>query len=196
MDERAMTALAMNLGSATRESVVADPGAFELVTRACSGDRRAFDEIYRMFAPLVHGVLVSGLRLDEVDDAVQEVFLSAWRGLSALRDRDHVGAWLATIARNRASRTRARRAGESELPDAHPEDGAARPDVRVEGREILGVLRTLPPAYRETLSLRLVEGMSGPEIAAATGLTHGSVRVNLTRGMKLLRDALSERGWP
>ena len=104
----AMTALAMNVGSATHEDVVADRGAFGLVTRACAGDRRAFDELYRKFAPLVHGVLVSGLRFDEVDDAVQEVFLAAWRGLAQLRDRDHVGAWLATIARNRASRTRER----------------------------------------------------------------------------------------
>ena len=38
--------------------------------------------------------------------------------------------------------------------------------------------------------LRLVEGMTGPEIAARTGLTDGSVRVNLHRGMKLLREKL------
>jgi len=42
----------------------------------------------------------------------------------------------------------------------------------------------LPDAYRETLILRLVEGMTGPEIAARTGLTHGSVRVNLHRARK------------
>ena len=38
--------------------------------------------------------------------------------------------------------------------------------------------------------LRFVEGMTGPEIAARTGLTPGSVRVNLHRGMQLLRGAL------
>jgi RNA polymerase sigma-70 factor, ECF subfamily len=48
----------------------------------------------------------------------------------------------------------------------------------------------LPEAYRETLVLRLVEGMTGPEIAARTGLTAASVRVNLHRGMKLLRERL------
>jgi len=41
------------------------------------------------------------------------------------------------------------------------------------------------------LMLRLVEGMTGPEIAARTGLTDGSVRVNLHRGMKLLREKLN-----
>ncbi len=196
MDARAITAIESAIGSASDESSGADPESFRLVGRAIRGDRAAFDGLYRRFAPLVHGVLISGLRIHEVDDAVQEVFLAAWRGLGALREHDHVGAWLATIARNRASRTRSRRGDATELPDAHPEDRGAGPVAHAENREILGVLRSLPEAYRETLALRLVEGMTGPEIAAATGLTHGSVRVNLTRGMKLLRDALSERGWP
>ena len=52
----------------------------------------------------------------------------------------------------------------------------------------LEAIRALPPAYRETLLLRLVEGMTGPEIARRTGLTEGSVRVNLCRGMELLRN--------
>jgi len=61
-----------------------------------------------------------------------------------------------------------------------------------EAAMILGVVRGLPEAYREPLILRLVEGMTGPEIAARTGLTHGSVRVNLYRGMQMLREKLAE----
>jgi DNA-binding NarL/FixJ family response regulator len=52
-------------------------------------------------------------------------------------------------------------------------------------------VRGLPDTYRETLILRLVEGMTGPEIAARTGLTPGSVRVNLHRGMQQLREKLA-----
>ena len=62
--------------------------------------------------------------------------------------------------------------------------------------EALGVLdtiRSLPDAYRETLVLRLVEGLTGPEIAEQTGLTPDSVRVNLHRGMKMLREKLEGR---
>jgi len=73
-----------------------------------------------------------------------------------------------------------------------PADLAAR-DVTAERTEALGLLaivQSLPDAYRETLVLRLVEGMTGPEIAERTGLTPASVRVNLHRGMKLLRDKL------
>jgi RNA polymerase sigma-70 factor (ECF subfamily) len=58
---------------------------------------------------------------------------------------------------------------------------------------VLAIVRELPDAYRETLILRLVEGMTGPEIAQRTGLSPGSVRVNLHRGMKLLRERLEGR---
>ena len=61
---------------------------------------------------------------------------------------------------------------------------------RTEALHLLGMVRSLPAAYRETLVLRLVEGFTGPEIAERTGLTAASVRVNLHRGMKLLREKL------
>ena len=60
----------------------------------------------------------------------------------------------------------------------------------VEAIAVLDAVRGLPEAYRDTLILRLVEGMSGAEIAERTGLTPASVRVNLHRGMKLLREKL------
>jgi RNA polymerase sigma-70 factor (ECF subfamily) len=60
-------------------------------------------------------------------------------------------------------------------------------------QQVLEAIRTLPDTYRETLILRLVEGMTGPEIAARTCLTHGSVRVNLHRGMQQLRELLGHK---
>jgi RNA polymerase sigma-70 factor (ECF subfamily) len=57
-------------------------------------------------------------------------------------------------------------------------------------REVLDLIKQLPDAYRETLVLRFVEGMTGPEIASRTGLTPASVRVNLHRGTKLLRERM------
>jgi len=72
-------------------------------------------------------------------------------------------------------------------PDLTAHDTTA---ARTEAIRLLDVVRSLPEAYRETLVLRLVEGMTGPEIAARTGLTPASVRVNLHRGMKMLREKL------
>ena len=62
-----------------------------------------------------------------------------------------------------------------------------------EALEVMDTIRAMPDAYRETLVLRLVEGLTGPEIAEQTGLTADSVRVNLHRGMKMLREKLEGR---
>ena len=81
---------------------------------------------------------------------------------------------------------------EEEKAESRSTDHAAEQEAAM----TLAVLRTLPETYREPLMLRLVEGMTGPEIAARMGLTHGSVRVNLHRGMLMLREKLAERAVP
>jgi RNA polymerase sigma-70 factor (ECF subfamily) len=90
------------------------------------------------------------------------------------------------IARNRTTDYHRRARPTAALPA----DLGRRSPPRAEAAEALAAIRALPEAYRETLMMRLVEGMTGPEIAARTGLEPGSVRVNLHRGMKLLRRKL------
>ena len=162
----------------------------QLVERICSGDREAFGEIYRKFAPLVHGVVLARVPQDEVQDIVQDVFLAAYNSIHTLRDRNAVGAWLVTISRNRATEFYRRARPTEELT----EDISSRTSRNAEAAEILNTIRSLPDAYRETLVLRLVEGMTGEEIAERTGLKPESVRVNLHRGMELLRQKLGIGG--
>jgi RNA polymerase sigma-70 factor (ECF subfamily) len=139
---------------------------------------------------MVHGLLLARVPRVDVDDLVQEVFLTAMRRLESLRNPASFPGWLAAIARNHAI-DHLRRSGAA--PAELPENLAAREGDADAARAALEALRSLPEAYRETLVLRLVEGLTGPEIAARTGLTEGSVRVNLHRGMKLLRARLDER---
>ena len=160
----------------------------QLVRLALAGDSIAFDTLYERYARIVHGLLLARVARDEVDDLVQDVFLTAWRRLDDLRDPAAFGGWIAMIARNRATDFHRRSAEFVELPAnlESPGDTSNEADANA----ALAAIRSLPDAYRETLILRLVEGLSGPEIAERTGLTPGSVRVNLHRGMKLLRDKL------
>jgi RNA polymerase sigma-70 factor (ECF subfamily) len=160
-----------------------------LVERACGGDREAFGELYKLFAPLVHGIVLARVPRDEADDIAQNVFLSAYKNLHNLRDYNAVGPWLAMIARNYSNEFYRREKPTEELSDELAHNDAP----QAEAREILSAIRSLPEAYKETLVLRLVEGMTGPEIAEQTGLTPESVRVNLHRGMKLLRAKLGIR---
>ncbi|MBI1873609.1 MAG: sigma-70 family RNA polymerase sigma factor [Acidobacteria bacterium] len=169
-----------------------------LVEAATSGDREAFGHLYDLYGRMVHGVLLSRVPREEVDDLVQDVFIQAMERLNTLREPGAFGGWLAAIARNRATdyyrkpATRASHVEWSELPEAVM---ATQESVseKTQAIAVLNVIRTMPEAYRETLVLRLVEGMTGPEIAARTGLTPASVRVNLHRGMKQLREKLEGR---
>ena len=159
-----------------------------LVRAAQGGSRQAFGELYAQHRRSVHGILFSRVPRAEVEDLVQDVFMTAMQRLGTLRQPEAFGGWLAAIARNRATDHLRRMPQTVELTEAV--GGTVDPD-RTETLAVLAVVRTLPDAYRETLVLRLVEGMTGPEIAVRTGLTAASVRVNLHRGMKLLRERLS-----
>jgi RNA polymerase sigma-70 factor (ECF subfamily) len=170
-----------------------------LVRAAQAGQAASFDALYRRHARIVHAVLLGRSSREDVEDMVQEVFLTAWRQLGTLRDPAAFAGWVMTIARHqRIDHARKRPAvtqdinatGSREAEGLNLASADASAEMRLEARLALEAIRALPEAYRDTLVLRLVEGMTGPEIASRTGLTPDSVRVNLCRGMKLLREAL------
>ena len=117
---------------------------------------------------------------------MQDIFLHALKKLNTLRDPNAFGPWIGMIARNRAMDFHRKSRETVEVTDDLKSSDA----TETKAAEILEIIRSLPDAYRETLVLRLVEGMTGPEIAERTGLTPASVRVNLHRWMKLLREKL------
>lgn len=176
----------------------AEPDDASLVAAARHGDRMAFGALYRRHARLVQAVLLARVQPDSVADLVQDVFLQAMGRLGSLRDTGAFAPWIATIARRRAADWRRRRhetvsldeePGKENLAEVadHAEDAVSR--TRAEAA--LAIIAGLPESYRETLLLRFVGGLSGPEIAARTGLTHGSVRVNLHRGVTMLRKRMA-----
>jgi RNA polymerase sigma-70 factor (ECF subfamily) len=169
-----------------------EPGISEddgLVRAAAAGDRAAFGELYVRYARMVHGILLARVPPEQANDLVQDVFLSAMRQLRGLRTVVAFRGWLAAIARNRAMDYFRQARPRVPLEENRKYESGAR-DTGLDALEVLDLIRHLPEAYREPLILRLVEGMTGPEIARRTGLTADSVRVNLCRGMKMLRELL------
>jgi len=158
-----------------------------LVRAVLEGERDRFARLYEMYAPLVHGILLARVPRGEVDDLVQDIFLHALRKLHTLREAAAFGPWIAMIARNRAMDFYRSSRDTVEVTE---QMAVVKPPNRT-AKEILDLICRLPEAYRETLALRFVEGMTGPEIAARTGLTPASVRVKLHRGTKLLREKLN-----
>ncbi len=198
------TAAALELGVATgqRRGAVSRSGPIEasveasveaLVVAARGGDRAAFARLYDRFAAAVHAVALARVAWSECGDVVQDVFLQAWQRLPSLREPAAFPGWLMAIARHRA--TDVARAPRAAARPPRPGDdgeleGVVAPVPAAEVREALAAIRALPEAYRETLVMRLVEGLTGPEIAERTGMQPGSVRVHLHRGMMLLRARL------
>lgn len=168
------------------------PSEAELVERARAGDRRAFAALYRRHARTIHGVLLARLPREEVRDAMQDSFTIALARLGTLRDPAAFSPWLASIARNRARDWHKRGQPRREL-GCEPEQldqGPGRGRDLDDALGLLAAMAELPEGQRELLVLRFVEGLSGPEIAEAIGMTAGSVRVKLHRAMTALRRAL------
>ena len=158
-----------------------------LIRAAVQGDRGAFGELYIRYARMVHGILLARVPAGDAEDLVQDVFVSAMRQLRGLRTAAAFRGWLAAIARNRAIDYFRDARRSTPFEEGTEREHGVRPTSQ-DAFVVLDLIRSLPEAYRETLILRLVEGMTGPEIAQQTGLTPDSVRVNLCRGMKMLRE--------
>jgi RNA polymerase sigma-70 factor (ECF subfamily) len=165
--------------------------ARDLVARARGGSREAFEELVRLHAGLVVAVLAAHLPgTAEIEDLVQETFMTAWGELRHLRRPESFGPWVSAIARNLAR--------SSAAETARRREGAPRTAAAVApaaGREalyrrVLGEVERLPEGYREVLLLRYVQERSCEEVAAALGLPLGTVTSRLSRGHALLRERL------
>lgn len=172
-----------------------DPSAdADLVARAARGEAAAQRAIYERFRPLVHRVARSfpDLDADDASDVVQESFVRAFRSLARLEDAGRLGAWLLTIARNRAltrlARKRARAALAEELTQeqsAHGEESVEMPDPEA-GAELELVRRLideLPEGpEKQTVHLFYVEGgLSAREIADRLGVGKSAITMRLER---------------
>jgi RNA polymerase sigma-70 factor (ECF subfamily) len=129
-----------------------------LVLAARAGDEAAFARLYERYGRIVHALLLARVAREEIDDLVQDVFLTAWRRLDDLRDPAAFGGWICMIARNRAidAHRHAPSSSSCREPARPRRRGADR--KRTDARVALDAIRSLPEAYRDTLMLRLVEG--------------------------------------
>jgi len=174
-----------------------------LVAKSQRGDRAAFEELVRRLARLVFARIYPEVGdVHRAEDLVQECFLVAWRSIRQVSEAKAFRVWLLSIARSVVvdalrRETRKKRSGPhadpaalDELADASadPADAASAKESR---EKVLAVLRSLPEEYRMPLMLRYITGADYQTIGQQLGLSNGSLRGMLSRGMNLLRDRLS-----
>ncbi len=164
--------------------------------RSLRGDEQAFRDLVDRYTPVLFALAARMLGdRDEASDAVQEIFLRAFRALPRFRLDARFHTWLYTIAlnwlRSRLRSQRARRAAEARLEP--PADGPDPADVAVDReaeRLAAAALQRLHPRYREPFLLRHAQELSIREIADVLGLPEGTVKVRLHRARLLLAAAL------
>lgn len=171
-----------------------------LARLAQEGDLDAFAEIVRRYEPRLRIVLVRILDDDrDVEEAVQDTFVQAWRHLDRFRSDAALFTWLYRIGVNAAlGRTRRKRlpaVDVSTIEETAHAAAADRPDVAAEARGLReGVVRALadlPFEYREAVVLRDVAGLSNAEVADALGIGLAAAKSRIHRGRLQLRDLLA-----
>lgn len=175
----------------------------DLVRKARNGDRFAFEELVRRTSRLVFARLyLETGDTHRTEDLLQETLLTAFRSLSKLAEPRAFRSWLLTIAQNVLTdairRERRKKRAAPTLADvaalAHVPDKAPPPDEQLARQElrsqVLAVLRSLPEEYRLPLTLRYLTGADYETIQMQMGVTNGSLRGLLHRGLKLLRERL------
>lgn len=170
------------------------------VALAASGDRRAFERIYRSHVDRVFSICVRmcGSRV-RGEELTQDVFVRVWEKLPLFRGESAFSTWLHRVAVNVAlndrkvqSRERARTAepDDDDRDNGSPLGSVAAAPV-AERLDLEAAIALLPPGARKVFVLHDVEGFTHEEIAEEMGVTPGGTKSQLHRARMLLREALS-----
>lgn len=171
------------------------------IALASSGDRRAFERLYRAHVDRVYSICVR-MTSDRTraEELTQDVFVRAWEKLGQFRGESAFGTWLHRLSVNvvlNERKTEQRRRGK--VDNVEDLDAVA-PAGALESREswtpgmavdLEAAIGTLPPGARRVFVLHDIEGYTHEEIARMLGVTSGGTKAQLHRARLLLREALS-----
>lgn len=173
----------------------------DLVAATLNGELAAFDSLMQRYERLVYSLVSSfATNSEEALDLTQEIFLKAYRKLSAFDGRGTLKAWLARIAINEginsaksASRRQARHEAWHIVRPSHQPAAQDKDVLTAERkRQVAGALRDLSPRHRLAIELRYLQEMPIREVAAVLECSEGVARNILFRGLRKLRQQLAE----
>lgn len=177
-----------------------------LVQRAQNGDVDAFAELFEELRPMVFSIAYRLVGPDEADDVVMETYLKAWQAIPRFNLRSSLKTWVYRVTRNCAldsvrarQRHRARVVGEvdterdiAQIADERPVHPADRMATAETVDQVQAAMAKMAPEHRTALQLRFSDGLTYAEIAAATGVSIGTVMSRLFNGKRKLSRILRE----
>lgn len=202
--EPSMTTDSATVASRT-EADGLEPTDESLVARAREGEPAAFELLMRRNNRRVYRTVRAVLRDgDEVEDAMQEAYVSAFTHLDQFQGTSRWSTWLCRIAFNEALahvRRRRRFVSIDATNEATMEDTSKGPSLDPEravgdrelGRFLESAIDRLPDIYRGVLVLRQLDGRNVAETAEILGVAEEVVKTRLHRARALLRTAIEDR---
>ena len=198
--------LLMSLSAALKQTALSD---LELISKAVAGREDGFEQLVKRYQrPITSYVFRMLGDYDSALDVTQEVFIKVYNSLSKYSSEYKFSTWLYRIAHNAAidhirRNSVVRQSLETEAADGtyqlqlespgpSPEQDRERSEWRV---EINHVVKCLPTAYRDLITLRHGQDLSYDEIAEVTGLPLGTVKNRLFRAREMMRQIFIERGF-
>lgn len=170
------------------------------IARAASGDRHAFEHVYRVHLNHVYSLCVrmTGDRA-RAEELTQDVFVRAWEKLSTFRGESAFSTWLHRLTVNvvlNERRVEGRDRGRTVSPDEDDDEsvapaGSTAQPLHAEKLDLERAIARLPRGARRVFVLHDVEGFTHEEIGTMLGVTAGGCKAQLHRARLLLREALT-----
>ena len=171
----------------------------ELISRAQSGDREAFGELYRRYLDPIYRYVRSRVKDEQLaEDVTETVFVRSYEGLTRYKERGWpFSSFLYQVARNLLADHFRQARNETPLDEADfAGDGEEGPDEKLIREERLRTvekgIRELHRDYQEVIRLRVILGLPTSIVATWMGRSEGATRVLLTRALKALRERVGK----
>ncbi len=164
--------------------------------KAKSGDERAFEELVRSHDAFVSSVCLSILKNPHLaEDAAQETFIKAWRGISRFKGNSAFSTWLFTIAKNVCRDALAKTVDTEELSEEISDSTSVESEVikNDEVRLVHESLSQLSEDVRNLLILREWQGLSYSEISEVLNISEGTVKSRLSRAREKLLEVMRKK---
>ena len=173
-----------------------------IIARARRGDADAFEQLVETYRePVFRLALRMCGNAADAEEAAQEAFIAAWRGLPNFRGESKFSTWLYQLASHAAIdllRREKRQIAAEDITEVNAPDNAPDPQQRVEQSEqrqaVRDAIRQLTPEYRQIVVLRFLQELSYEEIGTALKLPPGTVKSRLNRARSQLKEILSQSG--
>ncbi len=183
-------------GESRMSAVPSEPDEAHLIRRVARSDRRAFEELYRLYHPRLARFLSNLLRKPEIiEETVNDTLMAVWRRAASYGGRSKLSTWIFAIAYRKALKARSRVDEPlAESADPPPSDEAG-PEQQLGRHQVHEVLRRamqrLSADHRTVVDLTYFQELGYQEIAEIMACPVDTVKTRMFHARRYLKSSLS-----